>query len=255
VSPDVRIFAGELAKTTLRKEIMNGSAYVPVSPSGACCSSIFISGALTRVDRLPGESLEAWVSDPTGTFLISTGRQDSEIKSQLELIEPPVFVTVRGEVQVPMGNRKPVHIRPVDIRVVDRTTRDSWVIRTAEITLARLESIEYALLQGTKEKGPALAISHYSTDREQIKELVRMVEEALLKVNTVKGGSIQAPDPGEIILELIKTCSGPRGIEVTALITLAGQRGVHDEQVMSILRQLVEEDECYQPAAGFIKLL
>jgi RPA family protein len=255
VNPHTRVFAGELARTTLHRSTGNGLTEVLITPGGAYCSCIFLAGALTRVDQLPGEFMEAWVSDPTGTFLLAPSRQDEEIRASLAAMEPPVFITATGELQVRRNHKKTVQVRPIDIRVVDKTVRDSWVIRTAEITIARLELLENALSEGTEDQDLTLAIRHYHTDREQVREFCRMVEEALTKVGRVDGGAIKTPDPREIILELIKTNSGPRGITITDLVPLAARMGVRDGQVIAIVKQLVEEDECYQPAAGLVKLL
>jgi RPA family protein len=252
----VRVFAGELSGTTLQKSSgSKQSQAAMIIPSGACGSCLLLAGALTRVEKLPGEFLHAWVADPTGTFNLSAGKQEDEVIAVLETADPPVFVLATGEIQVPRGSKKEVSIRPLTIRTVDRATRDSWVIVTAEQTLARLETMKEAIRDGTNDPVIMQAIHHYHHDTSQLRSLVGMVENALLKVDRVPGGAITLPDPRDLLLELIKIHSGPKGISIPELIALASREGIREDKVVSTVRQLVEEDECYQPAAGAVKLL
>jgi len=252
----IRVFAGELSGTTLQKSSgSKQSQAAMITPTGACGSCLILAGALTRVDKVPGEFLHAWVADPTGTFNLSAGKQDDEVIAVLETADPPVFVVATGEIQVPRGSKKGVSIRPLTISMVDRLTRDSWVITTAEQTLARLETMKQAIGEGTNDPVIRQAVQHYHLDAGQFRSLVDMVEDALLKVNHVPGGAITLPDPRDVLLELIKIHSGPKGISIPELITLAAGKGVREDTVVSTVRQLVEDDDCYQPAAGAVKLL
>jgi len=226
-----------------------------ITPSGACGSSLLLAGALTRVEKGPGEFLRAWVADPTGTFNLSASMQDTEVCAALEHADLPVFVLVTGEAQVFRGSKKGVTVRPQTIRTVDRMTRDSWIIRTAEQTLTRLESMAEATRNGTGDLVTRQAINHYHLDTCRIRSCVVMVEEALSKAGHVPGGAIKAPDPREALLELIKFHSGPKGITISELLPLAAGKGIREDRVILTIRQLVEEDECYQPAAGAVKLL
>jgi RPA family protein len=251
-----RVFAGELSGTTLQQvSVSKHSQAAMITPSGACCTSLVLAGALTRVEKVPGEFLHAWVADPTGIFNLSAGKQEEDVVSVLEKADPPVFVLVTGEIQLLRGRKKEVTIRPLTIRMVDRVTRDSWVIITAEKTMARLERMEDAIRKGTDDEVILQAISHYHLDTRQIRSLVVMVEEALLKVDGVSGGAVIVPDPREVLLELIKIHSGPKGISISELIPIAASEGIHEDMVLSTVRKLVEDDECYQPAAGAVKLL
>jgi len=251
-----RVFAGELSGTTLQQRSgLKQSPQQIITPTGAVGTYLLLAGALTRVENGPGDALLAWVADPTGTFFLSTGQQEEEVVAFLKKTDPPVFVSVTGEAQVLRGSKKGVMIRPLTIRAVDRLTRDSWVIRTAEQTLTRLEIMENATRNGTGDQVVQQAINHYHPDTSQIRSVIVMVEEALSKVDHVPGGAITAPDPRDILLDLIKIHSGPKGVSVSELIPLAAGKGIREDQVMATIRQLVEEDECYQPAAGAVKLL
>jgi RPA family protein len=252
----IRVFAGELSGTTLQYTSGSKNSQTSlITPSGACGISLILAGALTRVEKVPGEFLHAWVADPTGIFNLSTGKQEEDVVAFLEKANPPVFVLVTGELQILHGRKKEVSIRPLTIRTVDRVTRDSWVIITAEQTLDRLETMEEAIRKGTNNQVILQAINHYHMDTHQIRSLAVMVEEALLKVEGVSGGTLVLPDPREVLLELIKFHSGPKGISISELLPIAAGEGIHEDVVLSTVRKLVEEDECYQPAAGAIKLL
>lgn len=226
-----------------------------ITPSGACGISLVMAGALTRVEKVPGEFLRAWVADPTGIFNLSAGKQEEDVVAFLEKANPPVFVLVTGELQILRGRKKEVSIRALTIRTVDRVTRDSWVIITAEQSLERLETMEEAIRKGTDNQVILQAINHYHMETHQIRSLVVMVEEALLKVDSVSGGTLVLPDPREVLLGLIKIHSGPKGINISELLPIAAGEGIHEDVVLSTVRKLVEEDECYQPAAGAVKLL
>jgi uncharacterized protein len=260
LNPLARVFAGELAKTTLCITGKSHLAPVFVTPGGATCSGVFFVGVLTQVDTYPGDFMEVWVADPTGMFLVIPGRQDTAIREALKALEPPVFVAVTGEVQtVRQKNQTTVSVRPAEIRTVDRTLRDTWIIRTAEITLKRL-CLMKSILE-SNDGGRAVpgdfgeAIRHYNSDMGQIIELETMVHDALLKAGPVRGGEVKAPDPREAVLELIRTGSGQKGMALADLVTLAAKMGIREDQVLAVVRQLVQEDECYQPGAGIVKLL
>jgi RPA family protein len=252
----IRVFAGELSGTSLQQPSgSKQSTHIMITPSGACGSYLLLAGALTRVEKAPGEFLHAWVADPTGTFNLSTAKQEEEVVAVLEQADPPVFVLVTGEVQFSRDRKKGVVIRPLTIQTIDRIIRDSWIIRTAEQTLERLETIEKAITDGTDDLVIRQAINHYHLDSRQIRSFVDMVEEALSKVDPVPGGPLTLPDPRDVLLELIKIHSGPKGVSISELLPLAAGKGIRGDQVVTAIRQLVEDDECYQPAAGSVKLL
>jgi RPA family protein len=252
----MRIYAGELSQSTLQKDPdSKQSPPILISPSGACGSYLLLAGALTRVEKMPGDFIKAWVSDPTGTFNLAINRQDDEVYAFLDHADTPVFVQCTGELQISKNSKKEIIIRPLVIRAGDRLTRDTWIIRTAEETLKRLEIMECAVREKNGDTVTQKVINHYHVDSQKIRSLVVMVEEALSKVNFVPGGEIKLPEPREILLELIKANSGPKGINISELLLLAAGKGIREDQVIHTVRQLVEEDECYQPAAGAVKLL
>ena len=67
-------------------------------------------------------------------------------------------------------------------------------------------------------------------------------------------GVVQA-DPREIIMEYIRTTSGPRGVAVEEILEMARMRAISQEAALAAVESLIVEDECYQPQKGFVKPL
>jgi RPA family protein len=260
MNAQTRVFAGELAESTLQ---LTGESYltpVVITPSGGCCSGIFLVGVLTRIDTRPGDFMEAWVADPTGMFHLVPGRQDTAIREALRRMEPPLFIAVIGEVgTIRQKNGVTVPVRPIDVRVADRALRDTWIIRTAEITLERLARIKSAMECRSGDEAVSVeireAIRHYRPDHAYLCKIEAMVRNVLAKAGPVTGGEVKPPDPREAIIGLIRSGSGPKGIVIDDLVRSAVNMGIGEDQVLATVRQLVAEDECYQPAAGMVKLL
>jgi hypothetical protein len=101
-------------------------------------------GTLTEKQRQGDQNIfyRGRVVDPTGTFFVMAGSYQPEAMQQLARIEAPAFVAVIGkpslyrkdEASTPM-----VSVRVESINVVDKDTRDLWVLDTAARTLDRIE--------------------------------------------------------------------------------------------------------------------
>ena len=82
------------------------------------------------------------VVDPTGTFFVMAGSYQPEAMQQLARIEPPQFVAVIGKpnlYQKPDGSFMN-SVRIESITVVDKDTRDLWVLDAAKQTLDRVDA-------------------------------------------------------------------------------------------------------------------
>jgi RPA family protein len=82
------------------------------------------------------------VVDPTGTFFVMAGSYQPEAMQQLAKIEPPQFVAVIGKpnlYQKPDGSFMN-SVRVESITVVDKDTRDLWVLDAAKQTLDRVDA-------------------------------------------------------------------------------------------------------------------
>ena len=253
----VRLFAGEFSQSTLTVpgEDEKSAAWV-VTPSGASCHEVFITGALVEVQE-QGDMLSARVADPTGGFDLVCGGNNTALAELIRRIPLPSFVSVSGRAQLHRREGKAVPaIRPEEVRVIDRRVRDQWVITTANCTLARLGLMNRALQGTCTDRRILQACSHYSVTLKDLHELAALVAGALASVRPPKEteSPVQA-DPREIIMEYIRTTSGPRGVAVEEILEMAQLRAISREAVLAAVESLIVEDECYQPQKGFVKPL
>lgn len=115
-------------------------------PTGAKANRVFLIGTLTETEDV-GEDNEYWrgrIVDPTGTFFVYAGQYQPEAAQELRELTPPAYVAVSGKprtFQTDDGTTN-VSVRPESITVVDATTRDRWVVETAERTLDRIAAFE-----------------------------------------------------------------------------------------------------------------
>ena len=144
--PARRVFAGELREC--RYQFKDGddekSPTFVLLPSGERCNRIFLVGTLTEKQRQGDQNVfyRGRVVDPSGTFFVMAGSYQPEAMQQLAKIETPAFVAVVGKpnlYQKPDGSFL-VSVRVESITVVDKDTRDLWVLDAAERTLDRVEA-------------------------------------------------------------------------------------------------------------------
>lgn len=145
--PARRVFAAELREC--RYQFKDGedekSPTFVLLPSGERSNRIFIVGTLTEKTRQGEQNMfyRGRVVDPTGTFFIMAGSYQPEAMQQLAKIELPQFVAVIGKAtiyQKDPASAPLVSVRIESINVVDKETRDLWVLDTAKHTLDRVEA-------------------------------------------------------------------------------------------------------------------
>jgi len=143
--PARRVFAGELREC--RYQFKDGedekSPTFALLPTGERCNRIFLVGTLTEKQRQGEQNVfyRGRVVDPSGTFFVMAGSYQPEAMQQLAKIETPAFVAVIGKpnlYQKPDGSFL-VSVRVESITVVDKETRDLWVLDAAERTLDRID--------------------------------------------------------------------------------------------------------------------
>ncbi|MCK4269403.1 MAG: hypothetical protein KAW93_02875 [Methanogenium sp.] len=230
-----RLFAGEI----LHSQYCSNRKMQ--SPSGAGYSRLFIVGTLTEVTGSPETGVRARVSDPTGTISLFAGRDNLRLASTLCEINPPQFVALTGYVNSRRSrNSGEILIIPEAVSVVNRDIRDIWILRTAEITIQRLEEI------------PASA----GGDNNVVHIVVPIIRKALSVVN-VQPVSVPdvCPDKQEILIDLISKQSGPRGITVELLMESGKKAGLSYEYIKKGIDDLLSSGECYMPSNELIKLL
>ena len=147
--PAKRVFAAELreASRTIRDTGDEKSPTYLLLPTGERCNRILIAGAITDKSKAGDQNVQyrAKVSDPTGMFYISASSYQPEAMLQLAKIDTdmPSFVVVVGKPNTyttPEG-RVLVSVRAEAVQVVDRDTRDLWVVDTARATLDRVDAM------------------------------------------------------------------------------------------------------------------
>ena len=251
-----RIFAGEYSGAHYARADLAGESPALLTPGGMVCRLLFVAGTLTEKAIPGGETLYARVADPTGVFEIRNIRPDAGLKAALSSIEIPSFVTVLGYARIMTNGDEPVpYLDLIDLKEVDRTTRDAWIIRTAELTITRLALMMKAL--GSGEGSPELlcAISQFQAGTESVAMLAGMVSRGLEQVADRSLLERRDAETRETILSIIRDYAGKSGLPLEELITLAGDVGIPETTVRDAVRLLLEEDECYQPARDVYKPL
>ena len=145
--PARRVFSAELreCRYQFKESEDEKSPTFVLLPSGERCNRIFLVGTLTEKQRQGDQNIfyRGRVVDPTGTFFIMAGSYQPEAMQQLAKIDTPAFVAIIGKpnlYQTPDGAFL-VSVRVESITVVDKETRDLWVLDTAARTLDRVEAM------------------------------------------------------------------------------------------------------------------
>jgi len=144
-----RVFAREFNDATYSfKESDDDRAPLYVLlPTGERVNRIFVVGTLTETEDV-GEDSEYWqgrIVDPNGdTFFVYAGQYQPDAAAMLRELEPPAYVSVVGKPRTYETDEGDVNVsvRPESITSVDETTRDRWVVETAERTLDRIQRFE-----------------------------------------------------------------------------------------------------------------
>jgi RPA family protein len=254
LDPFTRLYASELARTGLVKGGLKEGSCRVITPTGACCSSIFIAGALLEVEGRVNERMQARVADPTGAFALEAGRQERDAASMLSMMQPPVFVTAVAEICCPgHSDGTPWRCALHDIREVTREVRDTWVVTTGMQTLSRLEEISCALEHGNGPESLREAIGFYQLTQKDLKETAMTIRDILAGITASADG--KETDITQVVLTLIRDHGGEKGIALEEIIRLGSGEGLSTGEVRKAVEILLAEDECYQPSKGTIRLL
>jgi len=262
-----RVFAGDFSGSTLLVQADDGqSAAFVVTPGGIWCRFVYLSGVITEITEA-GDMLRCRLADPTGAFNLVIGGRNSPLAEEFRKIPVPSFVTVTGRAQLYRRNETvDLSIRPDHVVVVDRAVRDQWTLATAKATLGQLEQVQLARQGRCTDKNILIAHRHYAHTAEQLQRLAEMIDCAVQSIKPTKPGSPNASDAPiqsevislhvrELVIEIMKSTSSPRGIAIEEIISQAGEQGIVTAEVLSAIESLIVEDECYQPQKGFVKPL
>ena len=245
-----RVFAGELERATTG--IQHGGQDCLLTPSGACVHLVYLVGAFTALSGDARTAVTARVADPTGVFLVRATGREPEMLAVLAAVTPPAFLAVLGYTE---WGRNGSTVRPLSVVPVDRATRDRWVVRTADLSAARLESV-LACLRGDGEDPLAdAAIAAYGVTPATVTELRAMVLRALDVLPPPGSVPVGAADHdlADLLLEQIEA-GGRDGVTVEDLLALGTKKGRSKAEVEEVLSGLLEEGDCYMPRRGLIRI-
>ncbi len=143
-----RVFADEFndASYTFKESDDERAPVYLLLPTGERANRVFFIGTLTEKDDV-GEDSEWWrgrIVDPTGTFFVYAGQYQPEAASALRDLDAPAYVAVVGKPRTYETDEGDINVsvRPESITEVDATTRDQWVVETAERTLDRIDRFD-----------------------------------------------------------------------------------------------------------------
>ncbi|WP_232686559.1 RPA family protein [Halobacterium zhouii] len=143
-----RVFATEFndAQFTFKESDDERAPLYALLPTGESANRVFVVGTLTETEDI-GEDSEYWrgrVVDPTGTFFIYAGQYQPDAASMLRELDTPTYVAVVGKPRTFETDDGSVNVslRPESITVVEESTRDRWVVETAERTMDRLAAFD-----------------------------------------------------------------------------------------------------------------
>ncbi len=143
-----RVFAQEFndAGYTFKESDDERAPVYLLLPTGERANRVFLVGTLTEKEDV-GEDSEYWrgrIVDPTGTFFVYAGQYQPEAASALRDLEAPAYVSIVGKPRTYETDDGTINVsvRPESITTVDASTRDRWVVETADRTLDRIEAFD-----------------------------------------------------------------------------------------------------------------
>lgn len=252
-----RVFAREYNGSTVT--YTETGAYpqtVVLTPGGAACTNLFCAGALLERQGSSGDFMHARLADPTSAFELFIDRSDPVTAQILESMEIPCFATVIGEARITgAGPSARCSVRVRELRMVDRYVRDAWVLRTADLTIRRIERVAEAMREGKGNSLTGTVAGDFRPDPVVLRGLALMVREALRGVHVATPAPTGTGDPSEVVREIIRDHGGKTGITIEEVARKAAKHGLSQKEVKLAVESLLQNDECYQPARGVLKFL
>ncbi|QXO95327.1 hypothetical protein KSK55_02670 [Methanospirillum purgamenti] len=228
----------------------SGKEYSLITPTGLHLQKVWLTGALTSYEIMRHEGILR-IADPTGAMSFSLKPQALDPSLEPSDLVPPLFLSITAHAE--KGNQGEEKIRWVieSCTIASRQDRDGWILETTHQLLNRLHTLNTFIKTGEGHNSLNNARKHYNI---QIKNLKNLAEQSGKALDVVKGPG-PVINPAELILSIITEYSGPKGIQIEDIFKYAKRAAFSEEIVKTTIKQLIEEDEVYQPAAGFIKLL
>lgn len=253
-----RVFAGELLHPRTVIDRSKSGHPVIITPGGAVCRTLYLCGVLTEFTLVDGDQGQGRIADPTGVVPLFMGRAEALACGECKALAPPVFVSCEGRIEViGAGPGSTLRLRPSYVHAASRAVRDTWIVRTAQNTLARLQARldQDGPPGGHQRAGPK---SPSVPEEGTIRDLARMAISALEiveKVAKISPQEISEADLPSEILAAIAEMSGPKGVAITDLTARFSRTGVREADLITVVRELIEADDLYQPQKGYVKIL
>ncbi|MDR2855144.1 MAG: hypothetical protein LBV40_03175 [Methanomicrobiales archaeon] len=280
LAPYTRIFALEMQQSDLIMAPHNTELHASLlTPSGAKVFKFYFCGAVTEMTNPGGRNPSIRIADPTGGITFFIKAKNQEVLMFLEQITPPIFVSALAHIEkfdrIKKHQNTDQHTNfqcIIDtLTEISRKERDNWIIETANLTMARVETMyQYLADEAPIQKPPEMekllvymdpkrSKNHYQTSVKQLRLLANVAENALEQVKPIVPQDDEESTPIDhtsTILSLVQEHSGPRGVEITTLLTIAQRRhGISEAVLLETIKTLISEDEIYQPSSGSVKVL
>jgi hypothetical protein len=291
-----RIFAGEYNRSTVRisPEANRMPSYI-LTELGTKINRLFIVGVLTDAEQI-NEEKEIWrahLSDPTGIFTLYSGLYQPDVSLIFKEVETPIYLAVVGKAHTfePEEGKTFVSIRPEQVKVVNESIRNYWILETYKHTRRRLEGMEEALqmkeaTQSALEnlgypkklaQGIINAIQSYqkidceyyrgmlqdtlSYFSQQIEASKSQAPEKKPAEEPIKPEPLIKEEPNEKekeaveekILEVIKELETDQGVQWNSIIERGGKEGINKYALEEALSSLMDKGLVYEPFLGWIK--
>jgi RPA family protein len=143
--PAKRVFAREFQDAThiFAESDDERAPKFALLPTGERANRLAVVGTLTEAENI-GSDTDYWqarVVDPTGTHFAYAGRYQPDAMDQLAAIDPPAYVAVIGKPRTyDEDDETYTSLTIENLSVVNRATRNQWVVEAAEHTRERLDA-------------------------------------------------------------------------------------------------------------------
>ena len=251
-----RTFSFEINEANYRIEGGEKKPNYVLLPTGVFANRIFFVGTLIETE-VRENGIKAYLSDPTGTLNVFSGKFTPEATAFLSNVEFPCYCAMVAKLGVFQTNdgTNIVSVRPERIGKSSEALRDYWILTTAKRTLERLDGLKAAKESESSIKGLNEALERYDIDLERYYNMVFSAVKYLIPASGERIVENEDRDNKEDIrkkiIEVLQTHENGTSYE-----DLVKEIKEFDESsIEEILNILMGEGLVYEPALGKIKLI
>lgn len=188
--PAKRVFSEEFRATQFSRKFSDDqkAPTFAILPTGAVANRLLVVGVLIRKEKVDAKNnttiYRAEINDNIGRFFAAATSFQPEAMIELAKITPPELVAITGKANIRPTERADgskstfASLRIEDIVVVDRGTKDEWIIDTAEATLKRIKTMDSGTDPWYNE-----VKAMYGTDTKIYRAMVKTALDALVQTN------------------------------------------------------------------------